>query len=493
MKPKKLTIFRRIGVLVFILITCLCLLFMGITYLSTTTYHEASTQLLNKDVAAHIAKFTSPFEGESVNPKKADSVFYNAMVISPSAEVYFLDTGGYVLAYHASKEEIKLWHLPLQNIKKLIASDGEAFVKNPDPKHPYNNKIFSAAEVKSNRSLIGYIYVVLGSNKSVSGLLYSSYVGNLLIKAFCFIIFLSLVISFFYLNRIQRKFNDMVGVLARFEGGDLAARFSVKPQDELAPITTAFNTMADLLVYNINRLKATEQERKDFIATISHDIKTPLAIAHGYTETILLKKEAGDAAEQKEFIQLVLQKIKQVEYLVKQLFDLSKMESADFTPQKEPFIFSDILQEHINAYASSFSEKNITMDCRQCNNPSWVVADVGMMERVVQNILVNAVKYTPFNGSIRVQLSNEADNLVLFVQNSGDPISPAILQWINAKEGAPNSTAKPSKTGFGLLIIKKIVQLHQFAFEVASDPGKGNMFTLRMPQHAFVHRATPQA
>jgi CHASE3 domain sensor protein len=63
MKQKKLTMFRRIGLLVFLLITGLCLLFMGITYLSTTAYHEASTQLLNKDVAAHIDRFTSPFEG----------------------------------------------------------------------------------------------------------------------------------------------------------------------------------------------------------------------------------------------------------------------------------------------------------------------------------------------------------------------------------------------------------------------------------------------
>jgi signal transduction histidine kinase len=251
--------------------------------------------------------------------------------------------------------------------------------------------------------------------------------------------------------------------------------------------------MADLLVYNINRLKATEQERKDFIATISHDLRTPLAIAHGYTETILLKKGAGETAEQKDFVRLVLQKIKQVEYLVKQLFDLSKMESADFVPQKEPFIFSDILLENINAYASSFAEKNITIDCSQCNHSSWVVADVGMMERVVQNLLVNAVKYTPLNGSIYIQLSKEEDNLVLLVQNSGEPVSPAILQWINATGGENEITAKPSGTGFGLLIIKKIVQLHGFTFDVHSSPSEGNTFTLRMPQHAFVHQAVSNA
>ncbi|MDQ3681661.1 MAG: hypothetical protein M3352_01145, partial [Bacteroidota bacterium] len=91
--------FRRITFLVFSLITVLGLLFILITYLATTHYHQASTQLLNREVAAHIAKFTSPFENDGINKQKADSVFHNAMVISPSAEVYFLDTTGKVMAY----------------------------------------------------------------------------------------------------------------------------------------------------------------------------------------------------------------------------------------------------------------------------------------------------------------------------------------------------------------------------------------------------------
>ncbi|HZH01321.1 MAG TPA: hypothetical protein VEY32_09580, partial [Flavisolibacter sp.] len=116
MKEKNFSIFRRIIILVFSLITILGILFIVITYFATTNYHQASTQLLNKDVAAHIAKFTSPFENGTVNKKKADSVFYNAMVLSPSSEVYFLDTAGKVVAYHASEKEIKLWKVPLTNI-----------------------------------------------------------------------------------------------------------------------------------------------------------------------------------------------------------------------------------------------------------------------------------------------------------------------------------------------------------------------------------------
>lgn len=486
MKQRKFGIFRRISILVFTLITGLCLLFMAITYLSTTHFHQASTQLLNKDVAAHIAKFTSPFENNGINKKKADSVFYDAMVISPSAEVYFLDTTGKVIAFHAPENDIKLWKLPLTNIKELIASKGEEYITGPDPKEPFNPKIFSAAEVENNNAQkIGYIYVILGSNKNVSTLLYTNYLGNLLIKAFCVILALSIIFSFFYLNRIQRSFNRMLGVLDKFQNGDFEARFQIKEQDELAPITQAFNKMADLLVYNINRLKKSEKERKDFIANISHDLRTPLSVARGYTETLLIKKKTQDASpgESEEYVQLILRKVCQVEHMVKQLFELSKMESAEFIPQKEPFVFSEILQEAIHASAQTASEKNIVIDCGHCCNASWIYADIGMMERVVQNLLVNAIKYTPENGLIQIALEKENEGLIFQIKNTGQPLDVGLLKWFNAPDETDGTANRPSGSGFGLVIVKKILHLHQYFFKAYASPAEGNSFIIRMPEH----------
>jgi methyl-accepting chemotaxis protein len=198
---------------------------MAISYFLTTNFHQASTQLLNKEVAAHIAKFTSPFEKNGINKAKADSVFKNAMVLSPGAEIYFLDTAGKVMAFYAPKHEIKLWTIPLKNIKKLIASKGEIYIKSPDPKDIANPKIFSAAEVKGKSGNLGFIYVILRSNKNVTEMLYLSYITKLLIMAFCVIIVLSIIFSFIYLNRMQRGFNRVIGVLEKFQNGDLAARF----------------------------------------------------------------------------------------------------------------------------------------------------------------------------------------------------------------------------------------------------------------------------
>ncbi len=485
MKQRQFPIIRRITILVFTLITTLCLLFMGIAYFSTVAFHEASTQLLNKDVAAHIAEFTSPFENNGINKKKADSVFHNAMVISPSAEVYFLDAAGKVIAFHASEKDIRLWNVPLHNIQKLIEAKGEKYIKGADPRDPSNPKIFSAAEVNNKTKKLGYIYVILSSNPQVTKTLYNSYLGRLLLKALFVIIAISVIFSFIYINRIKRGFNRMIPVFDRFESGDFTARFETKEaHDEMAPITHSFNKLADLLVYNINRLTKSEKERKDFIATISHDLRTPLSIAKGYTETLLIKKAGPELStgQQDQYLHLVLQKIAQIENMVQQLFELSKMEAVEFKPNKEPFVLSEIVRENIHIYQLIASEKNVSLACTECLYHVWVNADISMMERVFQNLIDNAIKSTPEGGKIQVSITADNTDLVFRIENNGSPLSEELLNWINNHEDESSfSGNRPPKLGLGLLIIKKILLLHQYTFRAESNTGIGNAFTIVMP------------
>lgn len=484
MKKRRLGIFRRISILVFAIITGLCILFISITYLSTTNFHQASTQLLNKDVAGHIAQFTSPFEHDSINTKKADSVFYNAMVLSPSAEVYFLDTAGKIIAYHAKKTEIKQWLLPLENINKLITSKGAAYIKGTDPKDPNNDKIFSAAAVKGKSKDLGYIYVILGSNKSISNMLFSSYIGNFLIRVFCFVIIFSIIIAFIYLRRIERSFNDVMLVLERFQNGDLQARFRIKEHNELAEISQAFNKMADLLVYNINRLTNSEKERKNFITNISHDLRTPLSIARGYTETFIIKKSSNDLSmsEQETYVQIILNKIQQMDEMVNQLFELSRIDSVEFKAENEPFVLSEIVQETVKTFQLSATQKNIELKCTQCQYHVWINADVRMMERVVQNLIANAVNNTPENGLIQVAVIVENEKLIFKVSNTGNLLQDDLLRWINNSDEANVLTGNWSLgSGVGLLIVKKILQLHHFSLKAFTSTNSSNTFTFSMP------------
>ncbi len=480
----KTTIFKRIGLLVFSLITILSLLFIIITYLSATYFFNASTQLVNKDVAAHIAKFTSPFEDNNINKNKADSVFYNAMVVSPSIEVYFLDTTGKVIYFEAPDSAIKLWQIPLASINKLIASKGAAYITSPDPKDPQHNKIFSAAEVIKDNKKLGYIYVILGSKEynTTSELLFTSHAGILALEAFALIIIVSFAISFYYIKRLQRRYSAVVGVLKEYKHGNFDARFNEDNNDEFTPVTSSFNAMAELLSHHINQLKNAENERKNFIANISHDLRTPLSIASGYAETLMNEQKKISDEKQKEYMQLVMSKIKQVENMVLQLFELSRLDASDARPEEEPFIFSEILQEITNSFSMSAAQKNIRLTCVGCNEVIWIKGDIKLMERVLQNLIGNAIKNTPDNGQITIELKQQNGQLTALFKNDGKPLSQVLLRWINSDEkaNALQSQAKPH-AGLGLMIVKRILELHRSKLMAESKAEEGNLFSFNLP------------
>jgi signal transduction histidine kinase len=484
MRQQPFAIFRRIYLVVFLLIALLGLLFIGVTYLATTSFYAASTQLLNKDVASHIAKFTSPYGREGFDRQKADSVFYQAMVISPSAEVYFLDTVGRVIYFHGAPAEIHRWQVSVEPLQRYIRSGGLHYMNGPDPRDPDHPKIFSAAGVEGDNGRLGYIYVILGNQqyRSVTQMLINSRVTPMVLGAVMFILALSLLITVLYIHRFRRRFNDILAVLNKFREGDFTARFAEREKDELELVTGSFNKLADLLLDNINRVTDSEKERRDFMVNISHDLRTPLAIARGYAETLQLKKGQLGEEEVSEYSELVLSKIRQVEKMVGQLFELSKMESASFEMWREPFVFSEILQEVVRGRGW-----NDQVECQNCEDVSYVNADISMMERVLQNLVANAVAYTREGGRVVIRLDRVegevegvGEDLIFRIENEGEPLTAELLGWING-EGWKSGEARPKKTAIGLAIVRKILALHKFPFRVEVLPGNINRFSFGMP------------
>jgi signal transduction histidine kinase len=478
--------FQRTYFVVFLLIVVLGLLFTGITYFAITNFYEASTQLLNKDVATHIARFTSPYGREGFDRRKADSVFYDAMVISPSAEVYFLDTLGRVIYFHGKPEEIKEWQVGLEPIRRYLAAGGGRHVVDVDPRDPKMEKIFSVAAVEGEPGTgggarrLGYIYVILGSQqyRSVTQMLFNSRITPMVLGAVSFLLAVSLLITVYTIQRMRER-------------------------------------------DNLRRITASEKERRDFMVNISHDLRTPLAIARGYTETLLLKKGELSAEEEQGYGDLALAKLRQVEKMVNQLFELSKMESASFEAHREPFVFSEMMQEVVSSLGGGRSG-DVGLEGRAGDglragagsrielingeDGSWIEADVSMMERVVQNLVVNALAYTPAGGAIRIRLSREiragreveagrdnrtirevraardiragqgGEDLVFTISNAGAPLADDLVAWLNGDEGA----MRPSAPAIGLSIVRRILWLHRYTWKVEVGVGV-NTFTIRMP------------
>jgi signal transduction histidine kinase len=484
MKTKIFPLFSRILVLVFSLITLLSLTFMCIAYFVVIHFFQASTQLLNKDVAAHIAKFTSPFEQDGLNKQKADSVFYQAMVISPSVEVYFLDTTGKVIYYHGVPNEIRLSSVSLESIHEYLNRGGQTYIKGQDPRDPSDPKIFSAAPVNGRSGKLGYIYVVLGSTeyRHVSNMLFKSHAGGLLLLTLLFILLMTVLLTLWYVNRLQRNYKKLIGVLEKMEEGDLGVRFPENENNDLKPVTNAFNQMAGQLQDNMDKLKKAELERKEFTTNISHDLRTPLAIARGFAETLFLnmENETISVSKKKDYSSLIVSNIQAVEHMVQQLLDLSKMEAAGLVLEKQPFVFSEIVQEFIHSVTLTAMEKKISLAIMGGENASWISADIRMMERVVQNLLTNAIKFTAEAGQISISLISEPGELIFQITNSGEAMKASLFQWLSTDK-RESSVNRPYHHGLGLVIVKTTLQLHHFPIEAGYVPNAGNRISFRMP------------
>ena len=240
--------------------------------------------------------------------------------------------------------------------------------------------------------------------------------------------------------------------------------------------------MAGLLVENIEKLKRAEVERKDYTTNISHDLRTPLAIARGYAETVSLNLENNTAGQPENagYTKLIISNIQTVEHMVQQLLDLSKMESAGMKLQKQPFVFSEIVQELVHSLSLTAHEKKIAIRCVDCENTSWIHADIHMMERVVQNLLTNALKFTPENGQILIQLRNLPNQLVFEISNQGESMPENLFSWLNDHSSDASNT-RPYDHGLGLVIVKTILQLHHFPIEAGFMEGMGNSISFHMP------------
>ncbi len=286
--------------------------------------------------------------------------------------------------------------------------------------------------MEGERGKLGYIYVILGNEqyRSVEQMLMNSRVTPVVFGVAMSILALSLLITVLYIRRVKRRFE---------------------------------------MIENMNRVAASEKERRDFMVNISHDLRTPLAIARGYAETLVMKKGKLREEEVLEYSELVLSKIGQVEKMVGQLFELSKMESASFEMRREPFVFSEILQEVVRG-------RGFKIECQNCEDGSYVDADISMMERVLQNLVVNAALYSRENGKVVIRLEKTGDELIFRIENEGEPLRADLIQWLNGTDGV-----RPARPGIGLAIVRKILLLHGFTLSADVLAGNINVISFRMP------------
>jgi signal transduction histidine kinase len=483
----KNSLFWRLSATFLLLFILLGLAYTFITSLAANRYFNETTQKLNADVADHLLAEISPFVDGEVNKASLDKLMHSMMAVNPAIEVYLLSPDGEILSYVVLDKKVKLSRVSLEPLDEFIAGGGEQYVLGDDPRNPGHHTIFSATRVEQYGAIQGYVYIVLASEKyeDIAGTLQSSYWLQVGTRSFVIALLAAFVIGLVLIALLTKNLRKIIATVNRFERGDLQARVPEKyTKGELGLLSRNFNKMADSILHNIEELKKVDTLRKELIANVSHDLRNPLAVVHGYIETLLLKEDKLTAEERKKYLNIILNSSEKLRSLVTDLFELSKLEAGQVVVRQESFFIGELLQDAGQKFELMAREKNIKIESELEGQLPMVYADLSMIDRVIQNLLDNAVKYTPSEGWIRLQVTGEPNAVKIDIENSGEGIADRDIPSIFNRYYKVDKEASHVKgTGLGLAIVKRILDLHHSTIEVRSKPHHSTIFSFRLPVH----------
>lgn len=471
------------------------LLLLGIGYVAVTIhteqkYFQEANQRLYGSIAEHLVKEKKPkIEADgSVDTVMLHEIMHSMMVINPNVEVYLLDTLGDIVTYVVPEKDVKLDRVDLGPVRHFLQKKEEDVIVGDDPRNPGIKKVFSAAPFYDQGILNGYAYIILASMEQaeVTSSIYKSRLFKLGGNLFFLTLLGAFLIGMLALGYFTRRLTSTIQTVRRFKDGDMTARIPASTGKDLPILTETFNEMADRIVANIDELKSVENLRRELIANVSHDLRTPLAIMQGYIETMQIKEEQLSAEERQKYLNIVLSSSQKLSRLVKQLFEYSKLEAKQIIPEKEPFFITELANDVRNKFQILADQKNVTINLNTRQDLPMVFADVALVERVMQNLLDNALKFTPENGQITIAISANQQEVEVRVTDTGPGIPEEEQAFIFERYRKASQPAKEKSlgTGLGLAIARKIMDLHNSTLQVISKPNQGATFLFALPTMA---------
>jgi signal transduction histidine kinase len=460
------------------------------------------TQRLQLDLAATIAaqqpRALIGTDGRPDRQALADLAMH-AMALNPAIEVYLLDPQGRVIGHALDAAQVLTGSVDLTVVRPL-ADRHQAPPALPllgdDPRRPGSRNVVSVEGLAVDGRMTGYLYVVLQgqTQQAVAAAVAESSAWRQLswiaLAATCGAGVL-LVMLMRQLTHPLRRLTDEVR--AFHAQADAAPR--IVAGDEVDALRDATTAMQRRIAEQLRHLQDNDRLRRELVSNISHDLHTPLASAQGYVETVLLAGDQLDAAAREQHLRTAIRQLMRLHRRIADLFELSKLDAGQVAPRIEPFRLGELLQDVVQDGQLTARERGVRLELApstaQSQAPTQAVvrADIGLIERVLQNLVDNALRHTPRGGAVTLAVERDGpDALRVVVIDTGSGIArehlPHIFERYWRADDAPDQAGHGASAGLGLAIVKRILDLHGSAVRVHSEPQRGTRFEFSLPQAA---------
>ncbi len=485
----RLTLTQQLS-LVFAVLLLLCSGTSAWMQVRSNRMHELEVvQGLSRDLAEGIARDAQLTDANGLMPGAVRKLFSQLMVVNPSVEVYLLGPDGRIAGHAAPEGRLRRDRIDLAPLRRMI--DGAPLpILADDPRSADARKVFSAAPLRVHGRDVGFIYVVLlgeahdaaaaqgSTNAVLKSALWSIAMVALLCLAAGLVAFTLITRPLRRLTETVRHF-DINGAPRPVPAQVPLPEAHPDSRDEIAVLDAAYRQMVARIGEQWQTLTRQDQERRELIANVSHDLRTPLSSLHGYLETLLLKDATLQPAERQRYLGIALDQSRKVGTLAQSLFELARLEYGFVQPEAEPFAMADLVQDVFQKFELAARERHVALRADIAPLLPPVLADLGLVERVLTNLLDNALHHTPRGGAVTVSLAHEGAALGVRVHDTGPGIAPELRDGLFERPFTVGGARRGG--GLGLRIVHRILALHGSRIELVDGGAPGATFRFTLP------------
>ncbi|RZM84159.1 two-component sensor histidine kinase [Pseudoalteromonas rubra] len=478
-----LSLYHRLALTITAMFMLIVSVFVWWTQNLSSVSRAQAEQQLHIGLAAHLAQDNPLLQQGVYDYEALENLFHTLMVLGPAFEFYFVDPGGKLLTYSAKPGAVKRASIDLSPLVQLIKTPTKLPVYGDDPRSPDGKKIFSVAPVYNEQKLQGYLYVIIGSS------IYDSIVAQLnssdqLVKqalwlgVFLLLLFITLLLLFRFMTQPLKRLTQYIRSTEqhKFDIKQVPLLCWQQHNNEIHQLGNGINAMLQTINQQMTQLTAVDEQRRQLLAHLSHDLRTPLASLQGYLE--LVERQCDTSGDMQRYMDIALKNCTQLKNLIDQIFELAHLESGQTQVHFETFNMGELIYDVLAKFALRAQQAEIALQVTPTECDFVVYSDIAKLERVLSNLLENALRHTPAGGSIAIVVTPKAGSFDIAVQDTGVGISQKELPYIfEARYQACNSKGcKKTHAGLGLAITARLLQLIKSDIKVNSQLGEGSEF-----------------
>ena len=480
-RPIWRTLFGQISLALLLL----CVVLGAFQYLVLrSTLNRADDYLLQIqmwDIAREFSNAILAEEESGADQWKIEGAVRTLAKVNPLVDAYLIRDDGEVLYSFSENdfsprrkrigvEPMKLFLQPGATQRAPIYGD------DPDTDGKGIDRALFSASAFTYHGQLHYLYAVIRGQRHLQA--YKLYSENLLARYFgvstltAFLVVIGFGSTIFYV--LSRRVTKTVQIMRAFRDGQYSVRVAPKANDEIAELGSAFDEMADRIVRSIDELEHRDGLRRELIATVSHDLRGPLANILAHVE----QTRTGD-----ETLEVVKRNASQLSTLLSELFELAKLEAREVQPQIERHFLEPLFEDLLISYRPKADEHRVKLRSEGCSPGLEIEADLTMLGRVLSNLIENALRFTHPGGTITLGAQVEAAKVRVSVKDSGEGIDAIELPRIFEKyfQGEDGKGRNMSSCGLGLSIVRRLVELQGSEVSVRSTKDVGTEFFFYLP------------